>query len=252
MSRTVVYTAIFGDQVKLYPQPELEGIDYICFSDRPHQAKGWKVVECKPMFNSDPFRNNRYYKLHPHLFLKDYDYSIYIDGNFVVLDSPLSMMKKRLQSVNMLVFNHVYTKTDPRDCIYEEHEAILRLYQEKKILKDNLGAMSRLIDYYRSKDYPRHNGLIKGGVLIRKHMEPEVINLMERWWYFIKNYSKRDQLSFNFVAWEQGFKFEYLPGDIRRGNPWFFMVSKNDRNLKLSLFKYKFKRTLSSIAKLFG
>jgi hypothetical protein len=83
-------------------------------------------------------------------------------------------------------------------------------------------------------------------------MEPEVINLMERWWYFIKNYSKRDQLSFNFVAWEQGFKFEYLPGDIRRGNPWFFMVSKNDRNLKLSLFKYKFKRTLSSIAKLFG
>ncbi len=252
MSKTVVYTAIFGDQVKLYPQPELEGIDYICFSDRPHQAKGWKVVECKPMFDSDPIRNNRYYKLHPHLFLKDYDQSIYIDGNFVILDSPLPMMKKRLKSEHMLVFNHLHTKTDPRDCIYDEHEAIIKLYQEKKILKDDLGAMSRLIDYCHSKGYPKHNGLVKGGVLIRKHLEPEVIHLMERWWYFVKNYSKRDQLSFNFVAWEQEFKFGFLPGDIRRGNPWFLMISKNDRSLKLSLLKYRFRRTLSTITKLCG
>ena len=49
---------------------------------------------------------------------------------------------------------------------------------------------------------------------------------MEEWWNEIKYYSKRDQLSFNYVAWNQNFNFNYIPGQTR--NNTFFSYRKHD------------------------
>ena len=38
---------------------------------------------------------------------------------------------------------------------------------------------------------------------------------MEDWWTEIKYGSKRDQLSFNYVAWKNKTKFNYMDGDSR-------------------------------------
>ena len=38
---------------------------------------------------------------------------------------------------------------------------------------------------------------------------------MENWWTEIKYNSKRDQLSFNYVAWKHKVKFNYIEGDSR-------------------------------------
>ena len=241
LNKVVVYTAIFGDAVKLYPQKKIEGIDFICFSDREHIADGWAVKVVPEHVKNDPIRNNRYYKILPHLHLKEYDFSIYIDGNFVVVSSPMPIIQN-MKDTHMLVFDHQQTAKDPRNCIYKEHEAILKLHQEKGVLKDDLDIINQQIASFKTQNYPANNGLIKGGVLIRKHNEPDVVKTMERWWHFISNFSKRDQLSFNYVAWEQDFKFGYIPGDIRRGNPWFYMVSKADKNLKFSLFKFTLRK----------
>ena len=35
------------------------------------------------------------------------------------------------------------------------------------------------------------------------------------WWSEIKYGSKRDQLSFDYIAWKSGLDFVYLPGDGR-------------------------------------
>ncbi len=247
MNPVVIYTAAFGSDVKVYPQPNLKGVDFICFSDREHKVAGWKVVKVDEIFKNDSVRNNRYYKINPHLFLQGYDLSIYIDSNFLVLSSPLAEIYQRLQVCNMLVFDHSETLKDARNCIYQEHEAMVDLFEKKGILKDNMGIMQSQIDFIRKAGYPPNYGLIKGGVLIRRHNEPDVIKAMERWWYFIKNFSKRDQLSFNYVAWEQNLKFRYLPGDVRRGNPWFYMVSKNDKTYRVSLFKYRFHKLIKLI-----
>ena len=246
MKNVVVYTAIFGDNVKLYPQPRIPGIDFVCFSDRPRSVKGWDVRVVERAFGDDPVRNNRYYKIRPHLFFPEYEYSIYIDGNFVILKSPLDIISQ-MEEFNMLAFDHNQTTTDPRNCIYKEYDAIIDLFNKKGVMKDDLSLIQTQIDLFKEKAYPANNGLIKGGVLIRKHNEPDVIKAMERWWYFIENYSKRDQLSFNYVAWETGLRFKFLPGDIRRGNPWFYMVSKNDKSLRFSLLKYKARRVLRKL-----
>ncbi len=238
-----IYTAIFGEREKLYPQNFIKGVDFICFSDRPHKTKGWKVIVVEDKFKKDHVRNNRYCKMLPHLYLPEYEYSIYIDGNFVVINSPLSIINT-MGNVNMLVFDHNKTKTDARNCIYKEFEAIVKLYQQKGVLKDEISLMKSQIDFIKSKGYPENNGLIKGGVLIRKHNEPDVIAAMERWWYFIENFSKRDQLSFNYVAWECNFKFDMLPGDIRKANPWFYMINRSNKNYKFSVFKEKIRKFL--------
>ena len=39
---------------------------------------------------------------------------------------------------------------------------------------------------------------------------------MEDWWTEIKYGSKRDQLSFNYVAWKNDLKFNYIDGDSRK------------------------------------
>ena len=244
MNKIAIYTAIFGENQVLYPQPPIQGFDFICFSDKAHQTPGWKVILVEKPYENDSVRSNRYYKILPHLFLKEYEYSIYMDGNFIILKSPLPLIVSEMQDSNMLVFDHNQTAKDLRNCVYKEGNAIVDLYQKKGVLKDDLALIETQLNVYKSKGYPQNRGLIKGGVLIRKHNEPDVVQTMERWWYFVERYSKRDQLSFNYAAWETNLNFKFLPGDIRRGNPWFYMVSKADQNLSFSLLKYKWRNSI--------
>ena len=81
--RIVVYTAIFGGYDDLIPQPKFEGVDFICFTDRPIQSDIWDV-RVVPGFEDDTTRSSRMHKLLPHQFLSEYDLSIFIDGNYTV------------------------------------------------------------------------------------------------------------------------------------------------------------------------
>ena len=37
---------------------------------------------------------------------------------------------------------------------------------------------------------------------------------MEKWWEMIKDYSKRDQLSFNYVFWKYNGEYRSIPWDL--------------------------------------
>ena len=74
--------------------------------------------------------------------------------------------------------------------------------------------------------YPRNNGLIVSGILLRKHNEEDVKVTMEKWWEELKYGSKRDQLSFDYSAWKTDLKFNYISGDIRN-NKYFHLLSHN-------------------------
>ena len=45
--------------------------------------------------------------------------------------------------------------------------------------------------------------------MVRKHNKKDCIELMEKWWNEINNYSHRDQLSFNYIVWKLGIKIKY-------------------------------------------
>lgn len=245
MKKIVVYTAIFGDYNALIEQPKFPDVDYVCFTDKPLESTSWKiiVVENLPM-GEDHTRNNRYYKILPHLQFPDYQYSIYIDGNFIIKKNPHLLVDNFLNDeFSMACFDHQQTLRDSRDCIYKEYEAIVELAKNHPP-KDDLVLIKKQIDILKSDGFPEHTGLISGGILVRRHHDASLVKVLEDWWYFVKNYSKRDQLSFNYVAWKNNFKYNTIPGDIRRKNNYVYYLGKHKTHIQKDLLKYRIKKFL--------
>jgi hypothetical protein len=246
MNRIVVYTAVFGGYEGLIPQPRFDGVDYICFTDTPLRSRRWEVRVVEPDLD-DPTRNARKYKLLPHEFLSDYEISVWIDANYLIVGDIRELLATELAGVNMAVFDHAQTLSDPRDCVYEEHKSILDMGKRTGSYKDDPDVMSRQIERYRQEGYPPDNGLIFTAALLRRHNEPDVIRTMEKWWQEISRGSRRDQLSFNYSAWKEGFFYSIIEGDLRN-NPWFYMLAHHRKSYTAGLIRYRLRR-LFGIAK---
>ena len=123
-----------------------------------------------------------------------------------------------------LAYDHNQSHLDPRNCVYKEYEAIINLGQQKGNYKDNPAIMYNQVKRYMEEGYPQDNGLTTNGIMFRNHKNPSIINLMEDWWLEIKHNSRRDQLSFDYIAWKNNFKIQYIPGD-NRNNQYFILGS---------------------------
>lgn len=240
-NKIVLYTSIFGGYDGLLPQPKAIGIDRICFTDRPLKSRSWEIVQIDPPAN-DSVRKSRYPKILPHLFLKDYDYSIYIDGNYLVVGDLHEMINLHLKHSNIAIFDHNQTKTDRRNCVYKEFEALLEM-SAKGTYKDDPEVMRKQIERYKNEGYPAENGLIFGASILRKHNEPDVIKAMEAWWNELKNGSRRDQLSFNYATWKTKLNYTVIDGDLRN-NRWLFMIGLHRRNYFWKVFRYRLRKLL--------
>jgi len=213
MNKKVTYTSVFGGFDDIEPSKLPKGWDFKSFSEK----------NSIPLYK-DSNRDAKKYKLLPHRYLSQYEYSLWVDGNFKVVGDIDILVEKYLKDTNLAFFNHQNTILDPRNCIYQEAETILNFgainmqrTPERGMLnyKDNPKIIQKQIKKYQNEDYPINNGLIKGGVILRRHNEKDVIKAMEAWWEEVKYNSKRDQLSFNYIAWKQNLKFNYIEGDLR-------------------------------------
>ena len=228
--KIAIYTSIFGGYDDLIDdQYQMDGVDYICFTDRDLESETWKVIKSTPIYN-DPNRNAKKYKILPHRYLKDYDYSIWIDGNIKVI----SDIRALCNGDSYKVYDHMQV-FDKRNCIYDEAQAILnfgKINSERtpergiKNWKDNPKLIVDQMNRYISERYPKNNGLATNPIIVRNHNDSDVIAVMEDWWSEIKYNSKRDQLSFNYIVWKKQFNFVYLQGDSRN-NEYFVSVGKH-------------------------
>ena len=82
--KKVIYTSIFGNYDKLHYQEYIpDGYDLIIFTDSDIKSDQWEVRKESSIYQ-DNVRNAKRFKILPHRFLKEYDISIYIDGNYIV------------------------------------------------------------------------------------------------------------------------------------------------------------------------
>lgn len=199
--KKVVYTCLTGGYDFLLMQQYLDySYDYVCFTDNENLLKAervnaWKI---KPLAFSelDNTRNSRWHKTHPHILFPDYDESIWIDSNIILKSSYFYDIAAK-KNKNILIPVHYC-----RDCIYEEANSVL------KAKKEDLKSVEKIIDYIKSKSFPHHYGLNETNVIYRKHNNTEVKEIMEEWWSFIRNFTKRDQLSLSYVLWKNNIKIE--------------------------------------------
>lgn len=197
-NKVVVYTAIVNNYNPLRNPAHIDPeIDYVCFTDQPKwfaltNNTIWKGRPF-PKSDLDPTRINRQVKLLPHQFFPEYDYSIYVDGSINIV-GPIQPLLAEYDYPKMLCHKH-----PKRNCIYEEGQVCIGLKKETP------EAITRQLEQYRSEGFPGHHGMIEASVLIRRHNDPEIVKLMEAWWHELRTQSRRDQISFPYVAWRRHF-----------------------------------------------
>lgn len=203
LKKGVIYTCITGNydtpSIPEYVNPEF---DYVCFTDskelqRTQYFGVWKI---KPLeFDTlDNTRNQRWHKTHPHILFPEYNLSIFHDSNITIRSNWIfdEIEKKK---IDLIIPEHC-----EHDCIYDE----IKTCREAK--RDDEDSFTKMHSFLEKSKFPEHYGLNETNLIVRKHNEKEIIGIMEEWWSFIQNYTKRDQLSLSYVLW----KHEITPQQI--------------------------------------
>lgn len=194
-----VYSAIIGnyDDIKEpeYVNPDL---DYILFTDNPEATSDvWQIRLIKDREGLDNVRLARKIKIMGHEYLKEYDYSIWVDGKLKIIGDFQEYVQEFSEQEPVLCYNHYV-----HDCVYKEKDMCIRLN------KDNVELMEQQVQRYREEGYPEHNGLVESGIMVRELHDERVIQVMETWWSEVLGGSRRDQLSFNYACWKNDFVYD--------------------------------------------
>ena len=202
--KIVVYTAITGNYDDLI-EPEVTNslIDYVCFTNDIHlRSKKWNIEILKDS-SIDDIRLARKVKLFPECFFDRYDISIWVDAKYHIKDNLLEYASDYLRESGMVIFPH-----PERNCIYDEAAECIHL--NKGVKKDII----RQISAYYAEGYPFENGLYESGCIVREHNNDFIKMIMSKWWEQICVFSYRDQLSFPYICWKNGFLPDICDMDI--------------------------------------
>ena len=194
-----VYTVIVGRYDEIQPPCDInKGWDYILFTDnREIRSDSWKVIYVDNELELDNIRWSRLYKVLPFIYLSEYDYSIYIDGNMRIIGDLEEYIYRYSVGSSMLCVNH-YMNVDA--------------YQEASLCinkgRDDRSRIERQIAKYKAEGFPEEYGLTANGFIIRSHRDKALNNVMEDWWNEINDYSSRDQLSLQYACWKNGYSYD--------------------------------------------
>ena len=202
MNRFAIFTACIGgyDDI-LQPKVVDDRFDFFLFTNevREERIGVWHVRKVD-YSNPDMTRIARYVKTHPEELLPEYEASLWLDANIQIV-SPF--IYERFIELYERGFEVASIQHSERDCIYDEAFVVVRLGWEY----DNL--TYKWCRKICKEHYPRHNGLIETGILFRKK-SITIEKADELWWKCINSFSKRDQLSFNYVLWKYTIQCNYL------------------------------------------
>lgn len=175
--RCVVYTTIFGGKDELKAPRVVEpGWDYIAFTDDPalKPAGAWKVelVETK---QPNPILASKEFRYLPHVYLPEYDESLYIDGSMELTGSIKEML-------------HSATETDPGLCVFRHpglRDVQAQLSMAMKCDREpvwRLHAIEALLAERDALGLPP----VWTGILYRNHNDPRVLLASQRLWEYCR------------------------------------------------------------------
>lgn len=232
--KIAVYTCIIGGYDDLI-QPLVEDprCDYYLLGLNQPENMGvykWvditgKIPDC---IREDYHRINRYCKIHPHIFFPQYDYSIYVDGR-VQIQTIISHLPEKHSKIGIASYG-IGGVAD----IYE-HALWLWCSNGRGELDGRIRIQNQMKRYVK-EGFPRFFGLTENGILVREHNNEDCIRIMDTWWVEVLNYSRRDQLSFMYAIWKNGFipqDIGYIGDTFRNGPEFSLREHKINSNFKI-------------------
>lgn len=201
----VIYTAIFGGHDQLKPQPHA-GAPCVAFVRTvPRRSPApWQVIP-RSRSQETARREARWHKAMPHVLFPDHDCSLWIDGSIELTADFLfsSLAERYLGRYDAVFFAHSH-----RRCLYEEAEICMRFNL------DDPRTIEAQIARYREAGFPRQQGLLETGMILRRHT-PAIARLNEAWWQETLSGSHRDQISLPYVLRATGIDYALFPQSIR-------------------------------------
>lgn len=193
-NKKVVYTMIFAgyDDLK---EPEFVSpdFDYVCFTDDPDlKSDVWQIRLVKIPHQINPKRYSGEFSTYPFSYLKEYDLSVYVNGAISIKCNISKFVDQVLPETKSIVS----VQHPKRDCIYEEAIKVVQLKKDYPVI------VARQMEKYRKDGFPDHYGLQAFGLIVRRHNDNKLKKHCRFWRREVRNYSQRDQLSFNYVQWK--------------------------------------------------
>lgn len=188
--RIAIYTCITANYDPLLTPTRIDPrIDYICFSDTDGPPVMPWVRKRVSLPGHLPKDLNRHVKMHPHVWLPDYDATVYIDGNIDIVGDVYALVRETLsRRADVFLYDHF-----ARNCVFAEAAHCSHFSH------DWVWTIAAQMRRYSAERYPTNNGLFDGSVIIRRRSEA-MIRLMEGWWSEYRQGAGRDQLSLPVVA----------------------------------------------------
>jgi|AntRauTorckE6833_2_1112554.scaffolds.fasta_scaffold07111_3 hypothetical protein len=176
--------------------------DYKIITDNKDlKSSSWEIIYIENVNNLDKLNNtklSRFCKTNYHVFFSEYDNYIYIDSRCIIINDLNNYVS------NLGDYDFLFLKHPQANNIKEEMDRVLIGFLESQKMIDKIKKR------YEEEGYKYNNGLFAGGILCFKGNE-RVINFFNDWWYEIKNYSHRDQLSLNFALSKNNkLKYKYI------------------------------------------
>lgn len=225
--RIAIYTCITNNYDQLNEPLYMEdNCDYFFITDKKGVEQlslpsAYKIIDIEKVVPADlisPKEKNRYCKSHGYEIFKDYDYSIYLDGNIQIV-KPILPLLKLMGQVGVAFHKH-----PAADDAYEE---ALSLSLRTRITKEEA---DKTIKWFWNSGMPRFYGMVECGVILCDNKSSTACELLNNWFSnYHKGAAKRDQMYMAFTLWKMGIEINEvrtLPGNWRE-NGYFRITSKH-------------------------
>ena len=201
---SVVYTSITNAYDLPVPVAE-PGVSFVCFTERRMKnGKGWeyRTLACPPTLASGHYIN-RFHKIFPHQILDSTRYSVYVDGNIRYQASFDKLIAEFAASGAALgVFRHPDGRT-----LREEADACRTLGKFDTFDEVRLSAQ---LGSYEEDRFDIDSKISANYLIVRDHAHQSLSGTMSLWWSHLFEYTKRDQMSLNYVLWKTNLPWIYL------------------------------------------
>ena len=201
--RGAVYTAITGGYDALHEPAFIdETLDYYLFTDSDDvKSDFYKVIKVENAEGLSPVKLSKMIKIIGNWeYLSDYDFTVWMDGKLQLTGDLRGYIGEYSKGAPLLCFNHYN-----RDDLYQE------ALECAQINADDPDLIERQISRYRAEGFPEHFGLIDACLLIKDNRSELLKKTMYDWWSEVKDWAKRDQLSFSYVCWKNGLIYDTSP-----------------------------------------
>ena len=214
---TALYTVITGnyDTIK-QPQVLTPGADYFLFTNNPHikEAGVWKVAHI-PSLNivgrlekENNILLSRRVKMLAHEYLpQGYDVSVYVDADMLLKESFGELLDTMADNRLMAACRHSYCASVREEINDLINKGMVNGHQVEQ-------QWQRYVEW----GYKDTDGISENGLLIRRHHDARVIQLMELWWEEYQHGCLRDQVSLMPCIHRIGFMpyFQFIEENIRQ------------------------------------